>query len=76
MKEFKKLDPNKKQIALMTIRVLYEEGNHEGDAVRILRKAHGIDLSQNTIRRFYSRFIREDIGRNAARDLLSEFSAG
>ena len=76
MDDFKSLLPAKKQIVLMAVQSLYEDGFHEGDAIKILRKAYDIDLSQETIRGFYNRFIRADIGRDAVKSMLSEFSAG
>jgi hypothetical protein len=76
MDDFRILLPAKKQIVLMAIQALYEDGFHEGDAIKILRNAYDIDLSQETMRGFYNRFIRADVGHNAVKDLLSEFSAG
>lgn len=74
MEDFKALAPIKKQMALMTIQVLYENGLHEDQVVEMLKKSYMIVLSQETIRHFYNGFVRADLNSNTARDLLLEFS--
>ena len=76
MKDFESLLLNEKHLTLTTVRVLYEEGLSEVESIGKIRKIHNVDMSQETIRRFYNRFLREDLKADDRMHLLLEFSAG